>query len=81
MGSAVSLFYSSNDTEKQTLHRRVTPSTDQFEEQQVRWNALADHLTSDLRERSGYAIRTWLQGSYKFGTQIRPVKLGDEFDI
>jgi hypothetical protein len=81
MGSASSLFYSSNDTEKQTLHRRITPSSDQFEEQQERWNALADHLTTDLRERSGYSIRTWLQGSYKFGTQTRPVRLGEEFDI
>lgn len=81
MGSASSLFYSSNDTEKQTLHRRITPSSEQFEEQQERWNALAEHLSADLRERSGYSIRTWLQGSYKFGTQTRPVRLGEEFDI
>lgn len=81
MGSASSLFCSSNDKEKQTLHRRITPSSEQFEEQQERWNALADHLTTDLRERSGYSIRTWLQGSYKFGTQTRPVRLGEEFDI
>lgn len=81
MGSAASLFYSANDTEKQTLSRRVTPSDEQFEEQQDRWNALADHLIADLKERSGYPIRTWLQGSYKFGTQIRPVHLGEEFDI
>lgn len=81
MGSASSLFFASNDSEKQTLHRRITPSSEQFEEQQVRWNALADYLTTDLRERSGYTIRTWLQGSYKFGTQTRPVRMGEEFDI
>ena len=81
MGSASSLFYSSNDTEKQTLHRRITPSSDQFEEQQARWNALAEYLSADLRGRSGYSIRTWLQGSYKFGTQTRPVRFGEEFDI
>lgn len=81
MGSASSLFYSSNDTEKQTLHRRITPSSEQFEDQQERWNTLADHLTTDLRERSGYTIRTWLQGSYKFGTQTRPVRFAKEFDI
>ncbi len=81
MGSAASLFYSANDTDKQTLHRRITPSDEQFEEQQDRWNALADHLTTDLKERSGYTVSTWLQGSYKFGTQIRPVRLGEEFDI
>jgi Adenylyl/Guanylyl and SMODS C-terminal sensor domain len=81
MGSAASLFYSANDSEKQTLHRRVTPSDEQFEEQQDRWNALADHLTTDLKDRSDCSIRTWLQGSYKFATQTRPVHLGQEFDI
>jgi hypothetical protein len=81
MGSAASLFYSANDTEKQTLHRRITPSDEQFEEQQDRWNALADHLVADLKERSEYPIRTWLQGSYKSATQIRPVHKTEEFDI
>ena len=81
MGSAALLFYSANDAEKQTLLRRITPSDEQFEEQQDRWNTLADYLVSDLKERSDYPMRTWLQGSYKFGTQIRPVHLGEEFDI
>ena len=81
MGSASSLFFSGNDAEKQTLCRRITPSDEQFEDQQERWNHLADHLISDLKDRSGYTIRTWLQGSYKFGTQIRPVRIADEFDI
>ena len=70
MGSAAALFYSANDTEKQTLHRRITPSDEQFEEQQDRWNALADHLAADLKKRSDCPIRTWLQGSYKWATQI-----------
>ena len=83
MGIASTLFNNSNssDVEKQTLHRRITPSEDQFEAQQERWNNLADHLIPDLRERSGCAIRTWLQGSYKFATQVRPARTGDEFDI
>ena len=81
MGTASGLFYSSNDTEKQTLHRRITPSDEQFKQQQERWNELADHLTADLRTRSGCSIRTWLQGSYKFGTQVRPPRLNEEFDI
>ena len=38
-------------------------------------------MITDLRERSGYAIRSWLQGSYKFGTQVRPARLGGEYDI
>jgi len=81
MGIASSLFFSSNDTEKQTLHRRITPSDEQIEEQQDRWNELRDHLVADLRAETGCAIRTWLQGSYKFGTQIRPPSKNDEFDI
>jgi Adenylyl/Guanylyl and SMODS C-terminal sensor domain len=81
MGTAASLFYSANDAEKQTLYRRITPSDDQFEEQQLRWNALADHLLADLEARSQCATRSWLQGSYKFGTQIRPTRMGHEFDI
>jgi Adenylyl/Guanylyl and SMODS C-terminal sensor domain len=81
MGTASGLFHSSNDTEKQTLHRRITPSDEQFRQQQDRWNELADHLTADLRKRSDCLIRTWLQGSYKFGTQVRPPRLAEEFDI
>ena len=81
MGICSTLFYDSNDSEKQTLHRRIMPSEDQFEEQQERWNDLADYMITDLRERSGYAIRSWLQGSYKFGTQVRPARLDDEYDI
>ena len=81
MGIASSLFYSSNDPNKQTLHRRIIPSDEQIESQKGRWNNLAEHLVSDLRDQSGYSIRTWLQGSYKFGTQIRPARKGEEFDI
>jgi Adenylyl/Guanylyl and SMODS C-terminal sensor domain/Cyclic GMP-AMP synthase DncV-like, nucleotidyltransferase domain len=81
MGVAASLFFSSNDTEKQTLHRRITPSAEQMQEQQDRWNELADHVMSDLRTETGCPIRSWLQGSYKYRTQIRPPRVGDEFDI
>lgn len=81
MGIASSLFYSSNDPGKQTLHRRIMPSEDQIETQKERWTSLAEHLVSDLRDRSGCSIRTWLQGSYKFGTQIRPARKDEEFDI
>jgi hypothetical protein len=49
MGIASSLFFSSNDTEKQTLHRRITPSAEQIEEQQDRWNKLAEHLVADIK--------------------------------
>ena len=37
-------------------------------------------MIGDLSEKTGLTISSWLQGSYKFGTQIRPVA-GEEFDI
>ncbi len=81
MSVASQLFYSSNDTDKQTLHRRITPSEEQFHQQRDRWNELAEHLIAALKNESGCQIRTWLQGSYKFGTQIRPPRMDEEFDI
>ena len=81
MGYAAQYFYDRTDSERQTLHRRIRPSEQQFEDQQARWNALRDFLLPTLSDRSGYPTRSWLQGSYKFGTQIRPVKKGGEFDI
>ena len=80
MSVAASLFYSSN-SDDETLHRRITPTDDQFDTQQQRWNDLADHLQADMRKKAGYPVRTWLQGSYKFATQVRPARKGDEFDI
>lgn len=80
MASIHNLFYSS-DPNKQTLHRRIIPNQKQQELQQERWNDLRDYLIDDLNEVSGYAISSWLQGSYKFGTQVRPAHKGDEFDI
>lgn len=73
------LFYST-DVTHQTLHRRVTPTADQRSLQQERWNDLRDFLIGDLSSRTGLPISSWLQGSYKLGTQIRPSK-GTEFDI
>lgn len=80
MGKAASLFFSAN-ADKQTLHRRITPSDDQVASQQEYWNDLADYLKPDLRERSSCAVTTWIQGSYKFATQIRPASKGQEYDI
>jgi hypothetical protein len=75
-----SLFYST-DTDKQTLHRRITPNAEQSEDQQERWNDLRDFLIEKLREKTGYPVSSWLQGSYKFGTQTRPARRNLEFDI
>jgi len=80
MGLATSLFYS-NSPDKQTLHRRIIPTNEQQEAQQQRWNDLADYLKTELRIKSNYSIYSWLQGSYKFATQLRPLSINDEFDI
>jgi hypothetical protein len=80
MGVTEFLFFSP-DPSDQSLHRRITPTEEQSTNQQERWNTLAEYLRSDLKKISGYTVRTWLQGSYKFGTQIRPARKDDEFDI
>lgn len=81
MALASNHFFDTNNADRQTLHRRIRPSQSQFDEQQDRWNSLRDYLLPKIQEKSGHSIRSWLQGSYKFGTQIRPVRTGEEFDI
>jgi hypothetical protein len=80
MSQSAKLFYQAG-SESETLHRRITPTADQFTTQKDRWNDLAEFLVKRLTEGSGYSIRTWLQGSYKCRTQIRPWMVGAEFDI
>lgn len=77
MGKASRLF---NGTAEQTLSGRVTPTPDQREFLQTQWNTLADHLRPSLAQH-GYSISTWLQGSYKYGTLIKPVHYGEEYDV
>lgn len=79
MANAYRLFHKPKS--EQTLYARITPSADQFKTQQARWNDLADFLKDRLKEDAGYPTSTWLQGSYKFDTQIRPSCTGEEFDI
>lgn len=79
MGKCASLFYSKD--KDQTLHRNVRPSDEQIALQQERWNELGDELKRRCKESLGYDVSTWLQGSYKFGTQIRPPRVGDEYDV
>lgn len=77
MGKAVRLF---NGTAVQTLYGRVTPTPEQRQFLQDQWNALADHLKARLPVW-GYPITTWIQGSYKYGTLIKPVHKGEEYDV
>lgn len=78
MGKASNLFYSAAE---QTLYKRVAPTEEQRKYLQEQWNALADYLKSELYTKQGYSISTWIQGSYKFGTLIRPVHFGEEYDV
>ncbi|UWU82985.1 CBASS cGAMP synthase [Bradyrhizobium yuanmingense] len=80
MGIAASLFYNTDEPEI-SPDWRVRPSDEQYNTQQERWNDLAIYLRDDLAKRSDCAIAWWLQGSYKFGTQIRPASPEEEFDI
>jgi hypothetical protein len=80
MGNCARLFYV-GDSEQQTLHRRVRPSDEQLESQQVYWSDLAEYLKGDLAKRTSVTVSHWLQGSYKFKTQIRPAAKGQQFDI
>lgn len=77
MGNASRLFNGNTD---QTLIGRVTPTTEQREFLQEHWNNLAEHLKQVL-SNYGYTISTWLQGSYKYATLIKPVHLGEEYDV
>lgn len=77
MGNASRLF---NGAAEQTLYGRVTPTAEQRAFLQEHWNALAKHLKSSLASW-GYPISTWIQGSYKYGTLIKPVHKGEEYDV
>lgn len=80
MGSAAELFYNANP-DRETLHRLITPTVEQQEEQQAHWQELAEFLKVNLKEKTGLPIQTSLQGSYKLGTQLRPWSKDEEFDI
>lgn len=60
---------------------RIRPAEEQYQAQQERWNALATYLLDEVRGETGRPVSSWLQGSYKFGTQVRPARTGEEFDI
>lgn len=77
MGQASRLF---NGDADQTLIGRVTPTAEQREFLQQQWNSLADYLKQALAKH-GYVVSTWLQGSYKYATLIKPVHSGERYDV
>lgn len=80
MSAASNLFFSTN-MEDESLYSRITPTNEHTEYLREQWNPLADHLIRDLALQSGYSIKTWLQGSYKYGTMIRPIGKHEEYDV
>ncbi len=78
MGRAARLF---NGSAEQTLSERLTPSSEQREFLQEQWNGVIDLLKAEIFQRFGYEISTWIQGSYKFGTLIKPIHKGGEYDV
>jgi hypothetical protein len=78
MGHASTLF---SGAVAQTLIGRVTPTAEQTAFLQEQWNKLADHLKSALKAKYGYPVSTWLQGSYKYATLIKPVKATEAYDV
>ncbi len=80
MGIAASLFFNTDDPQN-CLDWRIRPSDEQYDSQKNRWNTLAKFLLNSLNRDSNCPTSSWLQGSYKFGTQIRPANKDHEFDI
>jgi len=69
------MFYSTVGT-KDTLLKRISPDANQLAFQTEAWNDLADFIINNIDQ----TLETWIQGSYKFGTQIRP-SFNGSFDI
>lgn len=80
MGISSDLFYTTNPDDD-TLYRRVVPSEDQLQYLQENWQNLAEYLKSSTSKHFGVPCNTWIQGSYKYGTLIRPVTKGLEYDV
>ncbi|GAC1408751.1 MAG: hypothetical protein NVSMB64_17280 [Candidatus Velthaea sp.] len=77
MGASANAFYSSDAT-RETLFRRVRPSEEQATFLQEKHSEVEGHLKKAFR---GYNPSTWLQGSYKYGTLVRPARSSDEYDV
>ncbi|NQW46384.1 MAG: hypothetical protein HQ464_01300 [Planctomycetes bacterium] len=80
MGVAAAQFFQSENPEE-SLHYRLTPTDSQVEQQQKK-RADVDHFICEyIKRATGLPVRTWIQGSYKMLTQIRPVACSAGFDM
>jgi hypothetical protein len=80
MGAAANLFFQI-DPSKDTLNKRVRPSDAQINFLREKKDDLEAHLVSDLSARCDCKISTWIQGSYKFHTLIRPINRLANYDV
>lgn len=80
MGLAATLFFSA-DAADDTLNRRVRPTDEQLEYLRLQKDDLQEFLTAELAVRCGCDVSTWLQGSYKLHTLIRPMNRFAEYDV
>lgn len=78
MADYSSFFYSISGSGH--LFERISPTSDQREYLQVQHNALGEILKTRLTVASALSTETWIQGSYKYGTLLRPFE-GEEFDL
>lgn len=81
MGTSHDLFHGSVMRRYETLHKRITLGPEELNSQKNKKDRLETYLRTDLESKTGFPIKVWLQGSYKFDTQIRPAKSTQEYDI
>lgn len=80
MGGCSSIFYS-NDSNKVTVNKRISLNAKQKENARLEKDKLLIFIKPYLSKRLGCSVLSWIQGSYKNHTLIRPVHKGIEFDI
>lgn len=78
---SASAQFTGGDSSRETLDKRISPGPLQRKLMTERWKELANYLIEDLQVRLGYSIKHWLQGSYKFGTLLRPIGAKERMDI
>ena len=79
MGVCASLFFNEN-SELETLNNRVKPSDDQIAYLRKQKEDVEEWLKGELCDL-GYDVSTFLQGSYRFHTLIKPLVPKGEYDV
>lgn len=77
MASGNSVIFSGENS----LYSKVVPTDQQYETLQLAWNELRDFLIPYIRKTHAYTLKTWIQGSYKYRTLIRPLAKEESYDL